>query len=97
MSADQFNEKSVLKIAQLARLKLSDNEAIELSEQLGKVIAHFDEIASIDTHNIEPMITPSEIEYFVREDHAEKNYSAEQMLENAPEKQGNLFKVPPVV
>jgi len=97
MSADQFNEKSVLKIAQLARLKLTDSEALELSRQLGKVIAHFDEIAMIDTHNVEPLITPTDIEYFVREDLAEKKYSAEQMLENAPEKQGHLFKVPPVV
>jgi len=97
MSSDKFSEKTVLKVAQLARLKLSNQEANELSEQLAKVIAHFDEISLIDTHNIEPLVTPSHIEYSMRADVSKNEYTAEQMVANAPEKQGNLFKVPPVI
>lgn len=97
MSSEKFDEKSVQKIAHLARLNLTNTEAVELSQQLSKVIAHFDEISLLDTHGIEPLITPSEIEFSPREDIVNTDYTAEAMVANAPEKQGNLFKVPPVV
>lgn len=97
MSTDKFNKDVIQKIANLARLRLSPEEANEFSEQLSKIIIHFDEISNIDTQGIEPLITPSEIEYSTREDIAKQNYKAEDMVANAPEKQGNLFKVPPVV
>lgn len=94
---DKFNKDVIQKIANLARLRLSPEEANEFSEQLSKIIIHFDEISNIDTQGIEPLITPSEIEYSTREDVAKQNFKAEDMVANAPEKQGNLFKVPPVV
>ncbi len=95
--SDKFNKDVIQKIANLARLRLSPEEANEFSEQLSKIIIHFDEISNIDTQGIEPLITPSEIEYSTREDVAKQNFKAEDMVANAPEKQGNLFKVPPVV
>jgi len=97
VSTDKFNKDVIQKIANLARLRLSPEEANEFSEQLSKIIIHFDEISNIDTQGIEPLITPSEIEYSTREDVAKQNFKAEDMVANAPEKQGNLFKVPPVV
>lgn len=97
MSTDKFNKDVIQKIANLARLRLTPEEANEFSEQLSKIIIHFDEISNIDTQGIEPLITPSEIEYSTREDVAKQNFKAEDMVANAPEKQGNLFKVPPVV
>ncbi|MFN3453724.1 MAG: Asp-tRNA(Asn)/Glu-tRNA(Gln) amidotransferase subunit GatC [Pseudobdellovibrio sp.] len=92
-----FDREVVRKIAKLAHLKLNDEETMELSSQLSKVIAHFDEISSVDTQNVEPLITATEIEIVLREDKVDKEFSSEEMVANAPEKQGNLFKVPPVV
>lgn len=92
-----FDQEVVRKIAKLAHLKLNDEETMELSSQLSKVIAHFDEISSVDTQNVEPLITATEIEIVLREDKVDKEFSSEEMVTNAPEKQGNLFKVPPVV
>ncbi|MES2802521.1 MAG: Asp-tRNA(Asn)/Glu-tRNA(Gln) amidotransferase subunit GatC [Bdellovibrionota bacterium] len=97
MSSDKFNKDVIQKIANLARLRLSPEEATEFSEQLSKIILHFDEISDLDTQGIEPLITPSEIEYSTREDAVKQNFHAADMVANAPEKQGNLFKVPPVV
>jgi aspartyl-tRNA(Asn)/glutamyl-tRNA(Gln) amidotransferase subunit C len=97
MSGEKFNKEVIQKIAHLARLQLTPEEASEMSEQLSKVISHFDEISALNTHGIEPLITPSDIEYTLREDVVEQKFSAEEMVANAPDKQGNLFKVPPVV
>lgn len=96
-----IDEKTILHIAKLARLKISHTEASHYGEQLAKVLNHFDQISKIDTTNIEPMVSPLEAVYFsddiVREDVVLSDFTAEQMLENAPDKMGNLFKVPPVV
>lgn len=97
MSDSKFNKDVIQKIANLARLHLTPEQAAEYSEQLSKIIHHFDEISTINTNGIEPLITPSEIEYTLREDNVKQNFHAEDMVANAPDKQGNLFKVPPVV
>lgn len=92
-----IDQKTIEHIAQLARLKVTSDEAKEYGEQLSKVMEHFEQISKINTEGIEPLVTPSEIEFYSRPDEVIKNYTAEEMTENAPEKMGNLFKVPPVV
>jgi aspartyl-tRNA(Asn)/glutamyl-tRNA(Gln) amidotransferase subunit C len=97
VSSDKFNKDVIQKIANLARLQLTAEETNDFSEQLSKIILHFDEISALNTEGVEPLITPSEIEYTLREDVVKQNFHAEDMVANAPDKQGNLFKVPPVV
>ncbi|MGZ3689952.1 MAG: Asp-tRNA(Asn)/Glu-tRNA(Gln) amidotransferase subunit GatC [Pseudobdellovibrio sp.] len=92
-----IDEKSIQHIAKLARLKVTDEEAQAYGEQLTKVLNHFQQIAKIDTTNVEPLVTPAEIEFFTRIDEAKHEVATEEMLKNAPDKAGNLFKVPPVV
>ena len=92
-----IDQKTIEHIAKLARLKVTPEEATQYGEQLTKVLAHFQQISKIDTAGIEPLVTPTEIDFFVREDVAAKENQTEEMLKNAPDKAGNLFKVPPVV
>jgi aspartyl-tRNA(Asn)/glutamyl-tRNA(Gln) amidotransferase subunit C len=92
-----IDQKTIQHIAKLARLKISPEDATEYGEQLSKVLAHFEQIAQINTDGVEPLVTPSEIDFFTRADEARSTLSTEAMLENAPDKAGNLFKVPPVV
>lgn len=92
-----IDKKALEHIATLARLKLTDQEAMGLSEQLSKVLSHFEQISQIKTDGVEPMVTPSEIQAFWREDEPKKEFTAEEMTQNAPDRLGHLFKVPPVV
>ncbi len=92
-----IDQKTIEQIAKLARLKISSDEALAYGDQLSKVLSHFEQIAKIDTEGVLPLVTPSEIEFFAREDEPRKEYTAAEMVANAPEKAGNLFKVPPVV
>ncbi|AGH94290.1 Asp-tRNA(Asn)/Glu-tRNA(Gln) amidotransferase subunit GatC [Pseudobdellovibrio exovorus] len=92
-----IDEKVISNMAKLARLQVTQEEAVELGEQLTKVLNHFQQISQIDTQGVEPLVTPSEINFFARPDEAKKENSTEEMLANAPDKAGNLFKVPPVV
>lgn len=92
-----IDKKTIQHVAKLARLEITDEEANEYSQQLGKALGHFEQISKINTQGIEPLVTPTEIEDFWREDVAKQEFSAEDMTNNAPSKVGNLFKVPPVV
>jgi aspartyl-tRNA(Asn)/glutamyl-tRNA(Gln) amidotransferase subunit C len=92
-----IDQKTIEHIAKLARLKVNPEDAAEYGEQLTKVLTHFQQISNLDTTNIEPLVTPVEIEFFAREDVVKQENTTEEMLQNAPDKAGNLFKVPPVV
>ncbi|KYG60776.1 glutamyl-tRNA amidotransferase [Bdellovibrio bacteriovorus] len=92
-----IDKKTIEHIAKLARLQVSDEEAQEYSTQLAKALGHFEQISKVNTAGIEPLVTPTEIESFWREDVVKQEFTAEEMTANAPAKAGNLFKVPPVV
>ncbi len=92
-----IDKKKIEHIAKLARLKITDEEAQEYSVQLGTALNYFEKIAQIDTEGVEPLVTPTAIESYWREDIIEKKYTPEEMTQNAPAKAGTLFKVPPVV
>jgi aspartyl-tRNA(Asn)/glutamyl-tRNA(Gln) amidotransferase subunit C len=85
------------KIADLAKLELTDSEITQYSEQLTAIFNHFEKLSKIDTTKVEPMVTPSPVAPNVREDVVRPGLGGEKSVTNAAEKHGNLFKVPPVV
>ncbi len=92
-----ITKETVLKISNLARLQISEEEAVAYTKQLNATLENFNKIANVDTSNVEPLLTPSEITPHLREDKVVAGPGAERILANAPDKSGNLFKVPPVV
>ena len=92
-----IDDKTIEQIAKLARLSITHEEALEFKQQLNKVLEHFQQISKIDTEGVEPLVTPVEIDFYVRSDTSFRETTTEEILSNAPDKAGNLFKVPPVV
>ena len=93
----KISTETVAHVAKLARLKLSPQEQGELSAVLSNVLAHFEQIAKVDTRGVLPLLTPTDMVPSLREDFSEKSIDSDKLLENAPDKSGRLFKVPPVV
>lgn len=92
-----MDAESIKKIAHLSRLELNETETNQFAGELGKILTFFNQIETINTKGVEPLVTPVEIENFLREDEKKIEISTEDILSNAPSKAGNLFKVPPVV
>ncbi len=92
-----LTKETVLKVAKLARLNISETEAAEYQQKFDKILSYFEKIAEAKTAGVEPLITPTQIEPFWREDVVKQEQTAEEILKNAPDSLGNLFKVPPVV
>ena len=87
----------VKKVGELARLHIQPEEEAKYQSQLSAIFKYFEDVAQIDTNGIEPLVTPSEIEQVWRADEKKIELTTEEALANAPEKSGQLFRVPPVV
>lgn len=93
-----MDAETVKKVAQLAKLELSDKENQSYANQLLKVLGFFKEIEQINTSEVLPLTTPVEIELYMRSDEIKNGLTTkDELMKNAPDKQGYLFKVPPVV
>jgi aspartyl-tRNA(Asn)/glutamyl-tRNA(Gln) amidotransferase subunit C len=91
------SEQEIEKIASLARLSLTSEEKTAFAKQISSVLNHFQELAMVNTEGVEPLVTPTDIEPYWREDKVIPGMGSEKAVAGAPEKVGNLFKVPPVV
>lgn len=92
-----MKDVDIAKVASLARLKITPEEQKTFAPQLESIFDHFEKIASIDTEGVEPLVTPTDMEVVYRDDVVHPFEAAKEILEQAPEKMGNLYKVPPVV
>lgn len=58
----------VKRIANLARLELTDDEITNLTPEFGKVIEFFSVMNELDLESVEPMSTPNDLRNITRED-----------------------------
>lgn len=92
-----LTKETVERVAQLARLKLSEQELSAFTKQLSAVLENFEKLDQVDTKDVRPLVTPTDMSMTIREDVVEVNVDPDKILENAPERAGRLYKVPPVV
>jgi aspartyl-tRNA(Asn)/glutamyl-tRNA(Gln) amidotransferase subunit C len=91
----------VEKIAELARLELSDDEAELFTEQLSSILAHVEKLNELDTTSVPPMshCAPAggDTEYTKRDDEVQPGLGQKLAVENAPDSEAGYFKVPKVI
>ena len=92
-----ISEEQVARVALLSRLMLTKEETVALAQQLSSVLKHFEQVSTVNTEGVEPLITATDMVNDWRNDKVEPWGSVELAMENAPEAVGNLFRVPPVV
>ena len=85
------------RIAELARLDLSDQELATFQEQLNPILKHIDTLSAIDVDGVEPTAHPTPVFDVLRPDTARQGLSAEAVLQNAPESAQDQIRVPKVV
>lgn len=93
----QINEATVRKIAHLARIKVSDEEAKALVTELSSILDWVEQLNEVDTDNVEPMTSAVETAMKMREDVVTDGGYANRITRNAPMSDDNFFVVPKVV
>lgn len=86
-----------MKVASLARLKISDADAEKYGPQLSNIINFVEQLSEVDTDNIAPLASPVEIAPQLREDEVTDGNIQKEILANAPETLEGFFVVPKVV
>ena len=90
----------IKKVANLAKLKLSQEEISTYEKQLDEVVSYIEQMAELKLDGVEPLYHSVEFNQRLREDVSEvglgKNISHEDILKNAPSKAMDCFKVPQV-
>jgi len=87
----------VEKIAQLAKLKFSDEEKIKLQSDMNQVLGYIEQLNELDLSDVEPLENINETENVDRPDEVKPWLTTEEALKNAPEKTAKFFKVPKVI
>lgn len=87
----------VQKVAKLARLELTLEEAARYAEQLGHVLKYVDVLNEVDTTGVEPLAHPHEIVNMLRPDELCPSLSREAALSNAPKTDKKYFLVPQIL
>ena len=87
----------IQKIATLARLKLTPDEAELYQAQLGKILDYMDVLARYDLSGVEPTAHAMQEQNVLRRDEARPSFSREEALANAPKSSHGQFQIPKVV
>lgn len=90
-------KKDVEKIAELARLKFTEEELENFTPQMNEILSYMDKLNELDTKNVKPLSHPVEQTNVFREDVLKLSISTEDALKNAPSKDEHHFKVPKVI
>ena len=92
-----IDEKTVLKVAQIARINLTEEEAKKFAKDLQNVLEAFETLKSVDTKGVKPSFQPIEIKNVMRKDEVEKSLTQKQALSNTKNKESGYFKGPKAV
>lgn len=84
-------------VALLGRLELSDEEKKMYAEQLSAILEYARKLEDLDTGNVPPTAHVLPLKNVFREDRVGEHMDLEKTMQNAPEREGNYFKVPRLV
>ena len=93
----KISSSDVRKVAKLARLELPEDQILTYTKQLEDILSYVDQLQKIDTKNVPPTSRAVEVVNAMREDSVEVNCSREDILNQAPHREGDFFRVPKIL
>lgn len=87
----------VRSIATLARLDFSEEEEASIEQDLNQILDYVSDLESVDTSGVDPMTHVLDLANCSRPDTTEERISREDAFRNAPDTDGEHFRVPQVI
>ena len=87
----EITDKTVDKLAHLARLQFEGDEKERIKKDLNKILTFVDKLNELDTEGVEPLIYMSEELNVMRNDEKKKTVTQKQALKNAPKAYSDHF------
>ena len=93
----QVDEATVRRIARLARIRITDEEAKALEGELSGILAWVEQLDAVNTDNVPPMTRVADMKLKKRADEVTDGEKADDIIANAPMTEDHYFVVPKVV
>ncbi|WP_448603878.1 Asp-tRNA(Asn)/Glu-tRNA(Gln) amidotransferase subunit GatC [Thermoleptolyngbya sp.] len=92
-----LDREQVHKVAHLARLALTPTEEEQFTTQLGSILEYFEQLNELDTSDVPPTTRAIDVSNVVRPDALQLYPDREAILDSAPDRDGEFFKVPQIM
>lgn len=90
----KLSREEVLKLAQLARLALSEEEIDEFARELSEILQYVEQLQQVDINGLEPTNQVTGLVNVMREDVVHGyGYAPDDLLKNVPKVQDHMIKV----
>jgi len=93
----EITDKTIDKLADLARLNFEGERKAEINQDLERMLNFVDKLNELDTEGVEPLVYMTNEPLVLRKDEIGEELSQAQALKNAPSKDSDYFKVPKVL
>lgn len=94
---DRLSREEVLHVAELARIKISEEELEMYQVQLKQIIDSVDKIKDVEGYDDELLIANWSEPTTLREDESGEMLNPKEVIGNAPRHSGNYIEVPVVI
>ncbi|MBW4518380.1 MAG: Asp-tRNA(Asn)/Glu-tRNA(Gln) amidotransferase subunit GatC [Scytolyngbya sp. HA4215-MV1] len=92
-----LDRDQVHKVALLARLELTPQEEEQFATQLSNILDYFEQLSELDVAEVPPTARAIDVSNVVRADELIPDLAREKILENAPDRVDDFFKVPKIM
>jgi len=93
----KLSREEVQHIARLARLGMTEAELERFREQLSNILENFEILQQVDTSDVPPTTQSVALQNVVRDDKVAPSLPPDDVLANAPQREGELFRVKAVL
>ena len=93
----RISADDVRKVAQLARLELPETKIATYTAQLERILDYVAQLQEVDTTDVPPTTRAVEVVNVTREDSVEATPVREELLNLAPQREGDYFRVPKIL
>ena len=93
----KITSNDVRKVAKLARLEIPDDQVEIYTSQLEKILAYVAQLEEVETNDVSPTTRAVEVVNVAREDLVKTSTVREELLDQAPQREGNFFRVPKIL
>ncbi len=88
---------TVKRVAGLARIAITEDEAARLAPELGNILGWIEQLGEVDTSGVEPMTAVIPNHLRLRDDVVTDGNVRDRVLANAPQGDHGFFTVPKVI
>ncbi|MBW4651118.1 MAG: Asp-tRNA(Asn)/Glu-tRNA(Gln) amidotransferase subunit GatC [Kastovskya adunca ATA6-11-RM4] len=92
-----IDREQVRKVAKLARLEINDAEEEQMAAQISSILEYFQQLSELDTENVSPTTRAIDVSNITRADELKPYLDREAMLQQAPDRDDDYFKVPKIL